>query len=321
MAEQSNVTQAMTPARLRLPWLDQARGAAVLGMIVFHAGWDAAAEGLLGAPVVGPAWQMFGHVVAASFLAISGFSLALGLRNGRPLAPVLRRIGLVFAAALAITAATRIAMPDGTIYFGILHSIAVGNVLALLLWRVPGGIVALFGLGIVVLPLLDTGWLPSNPWWVWLGLSGPAPATLDYRPLVPWAGVLLLGTVVGRLWPWRDNRPAIGGRLGPAFKLMGRHSFLIYLLHQAVLYPTVALLAQGLGTHGGDWLKAFESRCVSTCGETGATAAICLSSCSCARARVEATPLATELRSRPATTADRDSLGRIAGTCFAETAP
>jgi uncharacterized membrane protein len=69
------------------------------------------------------------------------------------------------------------------------------------------------------------------------------PITEDYVPVFPWIGVVLLGIYAGR-FIFMQNRPdrlslAPSGKLAGFFvrfpAWLGRHSLLIYLLHQPIL--------------------------------------------------------------------------------------
>ena len=80
-------------------------------------------------------------------------------------------------------------------------------------------------------PLFDT------PWLHWVGMMKHKPATEDYVPLFPWLGVVLVGVAVGH---WLLAREAVAvaalGRATPAWLAwLGRHSLLVYLLHQPLL--------------------------------------------------------------------------------------
>jgi len=77
---------------------------------------------------------------------------------------------------------------------------------------------------------------------LWLfGWVQPGFYSADYFPLFPWLFVFLLGTWAGAY--------VVEGRLPerfytwtvPFFPEVGRRSFLIYLLHQPVLYGLVSL--------------------------------------------------------------------------------
>jgi uncharacterized membrane protein len=66
----------------------------------------------------------------------------------------------------------------------------------------------------------------------------------DYRPLIPWFGVVLLGIFAGNVVYGSGRRPALFAGKAPTFARpllpLGRNSLFIYLIHQPIL---VALLA------------------------------------------------------------------------------
>jgi uncharacterized membrane protein len=63
---------------------------------------------------------------------------------------------------------------------------------------------------------------------------------VDYYPLLPWGGAALLGVACGRL-NYPDGRRRLSlpdlSAAAPvrALRFLGRHSLLIYLLHQPIL--------------------------------------------------------------------------------------
>ena len=67
------------------------------------------------------------------------------------------------------------------------------------------------------------------------------PAQGDFMPLFPWIGVFLIGCVAGRylysqkktLFP---GAPSWVKKISRPFEFMGRHSLIIYLVHQPVMY-------------------------------------------------------------------------------------
>jgi uncharacterized membrane protein len=128
------------------------------------------------------------------------------------------------------------------VYFGVLHFIALASVLGLLFVR-AGRFSLVAGILVIVL-----GVYYQSPWFDaagrrWIGLMTHKPATEDYVPLLPWFGVVLLGIssaaalqrLAHRLQP---SRVAAAWRVLAA---AGRHSLLIYLLHQPLLMGVLAL--------------------------------------------------------------------------------
>ena len=69
------------------------------------------------------------------------------------------------------------------------------------------------------------------------GLTYPGFFSADYFPLLPWAFLFLIGTSLGKLFCARDI-PLLRRRYPAALTFPGRHSLLIYLLHQPVYWLT-----------------------------------------------------------------------------------
>ena len=222
--------------------LDVVRGAAILGMFFYHLSFDLAffREIPPSFPFLWP-MRMFSHLVACTFLGLVGISLALAYAN-RPLgAGFARRLIVLWAAAGAVSLGTYVFAPEAFISFGILHCIAAASVLGGVATRAPTWVsVALGALLVAAPPLADAlGWHVA--WPMALGLSGREPMTLDWRPFAPWGGVTLLAYAAARsalgrraldaCSAWRS--PSLLAR-APAF--LGRHSLMIYLVHQPIFF-------------------------------------------------------------------------------------
>ncbi len=266
----------------RLAVIDAARGLALCGMVAFHADWDLAYGGWIASgPAESPVWSLFGQCVAVTFLALSGYSLVLARDRG--LRAALTRIGRLAAAAVLITGVTGRLFPHDVITFGMLHCIALSSLLALPLRRAPAA--AVFGAALlcVLAPTLCSTATLDGPLWAWLGLGLSPPRTLDYRPLLPWLGVVLFGMSVA-LSPlprpdWRIRTPA-----GRSLGVLGRHSLLIYCLHQPLLFglvmPAGWLHVAPFGQEPG-----ASGVCATRCMAEGAGEAGCVAACRCLLAR------------------------------------
>jgi uncharacterized membrane protein len=91
----------------------------------------------------------------------------------------------------------------------------------------------------------------GSPWLLWLGLAPEGFYSLDYLPLLPWFGVVLMGIALGDFlyhgYKRRIALPDLGGALlVRPLAFLGRNSLLIYFVHQPAL---IALLY--LGSAGG----------------------------------------------------------------------
>jgi uncharacterized membrane protein len=217
----------------RIVWLDVARAVAVLGMVVYHFTFDLAMFGYIDpqTPVTG-FWALFARAVAGSFIALAGFGLVLSHGQGIGWARFWRRFGIVAGAAGLVTLATYFVMPGQFIYYGVLHSIAVSSLLGLAFLRLPAGVLIVAAAGVIELPMVWRSEAFDAPMLWWVGLSPYVRPSMDFEPLFPWFGPFLIGMAVAKLVLARGNL-ARGDAGGIGF--IGRHSLMIYLVHQPIL--------------------------------------------------------------------------------------
>lgn len=248
----------------RLWEVDAVRTLAIAMMVAYHAAYDLTRLApTLGVDAFSPGWRALQVATGSTFLFVVGVSLAIsngrgraaGLRGRALYRRHLRRALQVAAAAALVSVATRVALGDQWVRFGVLHCIAVAMLVGPLLvrlrwWNVPLG-VAVIAAGI---------WLDQRPPTDSFGLyvlgvprEGATPA--DWYPLTPWLGVMMIGLAAGlalypagRRGPWtrRLPQPSSARALGAP----GRHSLPIYLGHQLVLIP---LIAASLALAGVSW--------------------------------------------------------------------
>jgi len=193
------------------------------------------------------AWTVAQHFFAGLFVLLSGVSSTLTRSNTR------RGLRLL-AVALALTLATYLIAvwlhlfdPADTILFGILHCLAVSMLLyGAAFKKVSAAANALLGAGVVglaaLLPILKKALVIRSDWLIPFGLPSPTFSSLDYFPLIPWFGVFLIGAALGRsvyakkegLLPWRMPANFVN--------FAGRHSLLIYILHQPVIMGLLYVL-------------------------------------------------------------------------------
>lgn len=236
------------PAGRRIVALDAARGLAIAAMISYHFMWDLYFTGFWDVNAArDPLLRLYAKGIAASFLTVAGIALFLAHGRGIRWRPFVKRLALVAGAAALVTAGSWFAFPDSFIFFGILHCIAVSSVVALPFLRAPAwaafaGAAVTFALPLAVAsPALET----MATWW--LGLGEYPPVSNDYVPLFPWAGFVLVGIGLARLFAprldaARDWQPRTAP--GRALVFAGRHSLVIYLTHQIVLLGLLIGLGQ-----------------------------------------------------------------------------
>ena len=273
--------------RARIDAIDAARGIALGGMVVYHLIWDFAHFGLI-APTApfAPATRALSHVVASAFLALVGVSLALAHPHGLRREAFARRLALIVGAAALVTAASYAIDADEPILFGILHCIVVASLIAALFVAAPYWAALAVGAIAIAAPFAFTSPAFNPPALVWLGLGTVAPSTLDWRPLLPWAGVVLIGlgltqAAAPRLagWSWTAWRPARWPGRTTAFA--GRHSLLIYLVHQPILFGLLWSVVTATGLEERRAREAYLAACPPACVSHGGDASVCARACAC----------------------------------------
>lgn len=275
---------ATTSGRIQL--VDLARGIALLAMFVFHFAYDLSNFGLIETDIAfEPGWRLFARCIAGSFLVIVGASLVLATRKGLNRSAFLKRLAMVVAAAAAVTIGTFFAMRDNFIFFGILHHVALASVLALPFLRLPIVLVVLAAVIAFALPAFVDLPLFDQPWAVWLGFSHAPIQTADFVPVFPWFGCVLTGIALARLvLPRLDGTAAAGWRPGsrPARIICwgGRHSLLVYLVHQPVFIGLIMLATQVVTPLSPDE-RAFRGECQRSCTGPSLSGQACQEICSC----------------------------------------
>ena len=233
----------------RIPLLDLARTAALAGMVAFHFSYDLLLFDLV--PRAYAASDFFyyhARLVAGSFLVLAGLGLWLAHGQGIRWPAFWRRFVKVAGAAGLVTAVTWAAMPDYYIYFGILHAIALYSLLGLAALRLPALITAIIALGFIAGSVYLPGPTLDAPLLRFLGLGTLPAQTMDFEPVFPWFAAVLMGIALGQtgtrlgLWAYLVGVPA--GTWVDRLGWPGRHSLMIYLIHQPVLLGLIWAYAQ-----------------------------------------------------------------------------
>ena len=237
--------------------IDALRGIAVVAMVLYHFSYDLAFfAGLFDVGFFRSGLGLgAGRVIGGSFIFLAGLSLTLSYGRatasrsaGESLFRKYLLRGLrIFSCGMAITLVTWIFLPNGTIVFGILHLIGASIILAYPFLNLKSPNVAL-GAACIAAGVLLRNLGVQSPWLVWLG-TDPTFFMLDYWPIFPWFGVMLLGVAAGNaLYGDRRKRaapPIPRPRTVRPLAFLGRHSLTVYLVHQPVLLAALALLGVG----------------------------------------------------------------------------
>jgi uncharacterized membrane protein len=226
--------------------VDAARGVAILMMVVYHFTYDLYAFGGYDVDAVSGFWARFADATASLFLFLVGVSLAIvHARSGGGFRKYLFRGLRILGYGLVLTAVF-LAFGMGIVAFGILHLIGVSIILAYPFLNLKYANlllgVLIFGAGLY----LQAGDPTGSAWLLPLGVVPEGWIMPDYRPLLPWFGVVLIGLFFGNVVYGDGRRP--GSIPDPAPTLsrpllpLGRNSLVIYLVHQPVMMVLLAAL-------------------------------------------------------------------------------
>ncbi|MDO5040520.1 MAG: heparan-alpha-glucosaminide N-acetyltransferase domain-containing protein [Peptoniphilus sp.] len=236
----------------RVHSLDSFRGFTIVSMVLYHLFYDLVY--IFNCDIsfytienVRP-WQIS---IAVSFFTISGISATLSERG-----KLLKRGLILTLLGILITLVTSVAIPDERIVFGVLSGLgasmiilyfsakALGGfderflapiflVLFLIFYSISSGVVNLF---FAEIPVSETLYEHNL---FFLGFPSREFTSSDYFPLIPWVFIYHFGYFLG-LYLKKNDFFGIYGRENILSKI-GRHSLVIYLLHQVVIYMILYL--------------------------------------------------------------------------------
>lgn len=256
-------------ARARLQSVDVYRGLALVAMAAYHACWDLNYYGLITVGIgVDPIWISAQRAILTAFLLLAGASLALAHADGIHWRGFWKREAILVAAAAAVSIGTWFLFQDAFAWFGVLHLIALGSLLALPFVVAPLWAGILAAIFVLALPALYSSDLFDPRWLDWIGFFRVTPETADLVPVFPWLGVMLIGVVGMRLL---RQAPAFtwssGQRVVRALAVLGRWSLLFYLLHQPILFGIVTPVASAVNSAEQAKLTGFLQSCQTNCME------------------------------------------------------
>lgn len=234
---------------MRYSILDCIRGFTVISMVFYHIIWDAVY--LFGADMSwyrsagGYIWQ---QITCCTFILLSGFCWSLGKKK-------LKRGLTVFGAGIIITLITLIFMPEQKILFGVLTLLgscmlilipleklllktnstvgfSISLLLFLLLKNIDAGYLGIGSLKLFYLPKE----IYKNIFTAYLGFPAPSFFSADYFPIIPWLFLFITGYFLFRIIKEKGMLFYLSKNRIPPLAFIGRHSLVIYILHQPLIY-------------------------------------------------------------------------------------
>ncbi len=241
----------------RLAGLDTIRGITLLSMMLYHTCWDLVF--LFGKKIPGYSglggyvWQ---QSICWTFILLAGFCWSLGSHH-------LKRGLIVSGSGILITFVTLLVMPESRVIFGVLT--LIGSCMLLLIpkeklllkLRAEIGLAGSFLL-FLLFRNVNTGYLGSENWNIlklpdgfyenlfttYLGFPQKGFFSADYFSLLPWFFLFLTGFYLYQLVQKNHMMEKLFSWGVPGFDVIGRHSLLIYLLHQPVVFGISWMLFQ-----------------------------------------------------------------------------
>lgn len=227
--------------------IDSIRGFALINMVLFHLLYDIF---MIYSPSKGWALNPFTiaweRMICFTFITVSGISLNFSRK------PIKRGV-IVFLISVGITAVTYFFMPSELIIFGILSFLGfamivcgalknllnrvnslIGTIASLLLFAVfyglPERYFGFFGIKIFDLPSQMYQFNILAPF----GLPSPGFRSSDYFPIFPWIFLFVFGFFLWKLIREHGTDRFFTLKV-PFLDLVGRHSLIIYIVHQPII--------------------------------------------------------------------------------------
>ena len=226
--------------------VDLLRGCAIILMVLYHLLFDLNYFAVYDIHVTSGIPLAMARTAASLFLLLVGLSLTLSYSRSRLmgreeefLPHLLKRSGWTLGLAIGVTCVTYLAIGRGFIVFGVLHLIGLSLLLAYPFLRLQKANFV-FGSAIILLGKYFGAFRVGFPWLLWLGLAPANFYSVDYFPVLPWFGVILLGMGLGSLlYPGYRRSFSLpdlsASDIAVVLTFLGQNSLAIYLVHQPLI--------------------------------------------------------------------------------------
>lgn len=235
--------------------LDTIRGFTLISMILYHGIWDLVYIFGVNMPwYESKAAYIWQQSICWTFILLSGFCWSLGQKK-------LKRGLMVLGGSVLISLATIWFMPDSIILFGVLSLIGTSMLAMIPLDKVLKKVNSYFAgaicfavfiltkhtsggslrIGAYEILELPKG-LYANLLTAYLGFPAPEFASSDYFPIIPWIFLYMTGYFLYQIFDKLDWKKYLSGIHWKPLAWIGRHSLLIYMLHQPVVYGVLCVV-------------------------------------------------------------------------------
>ena len=228
--------------------IDVSRGFAILLMFIYHFSYDLNYYGFIQQNFTQDSfWINFRLVIVTLFLLVMGISLYLSCYRGLAKKRFQQRLLLLIFYSSLVSISSWVMYPKAMIFFGILHFITIASVLGLLFIRL-GKANLIIGLSLIIISLNINHPFFDQAYMQWFGLMTKLPIAVDYVPLLPWFGVVLLGIYLGQELSQQSSKSRIKcwhgtGKVSKTLAFGGRYSLHIYMLHQPLFLGILYIIS------------------------------------------------------------------------------
>ena len=244
-----------TQIKQRLPFIDLIRGITIIEMISYHFLWDLVY--LYNADI--PWYKSHGayiwqQSICWTFILLAGFSWHLGKKH-------MKRGLWAFGGGVIVSLVTAIVLPNDRVRYGVLTLIGSCILIWILLDKVLKKIPAGVGVSVsFVLFLILRSWTKQDPiqlsdnllnvTWLksvlaYIGFPQAGFSSTDYFPLLPWIFLFATGYF---LYSFLQEKGLINRLFGkwkvPGINFLGKHSLIIYMIHQPICYVVAFLVSE-----------------------------------------------------------------------------
>jgi uncharacterized membrane protein len=221
-------------------------------MIIFHILYDINYFDILNVNLGSLPIRIFNYSIGTIFLLLVGISLTLSYSRVKETLTkkdiklkFIKRGLKILILGILITGITWYFLKEGFVVFGVLHCIGVSIIIAYPFLRFRF-LNLMIGAVLIIIGVLLKSLTFNFDWLVWLGFKPSQFYSIDYFPLLPWFGVILIGIFLGntfyisykRIYKLKDLSSIKVVRF---FNYLGRHSLVIYFLHHililSIIYP------------------------------------------------------------------------------------
>lgn len=244
----SNVKQSFQ----RFWEIDLLRGIAIIMMIVFHFLYDINYFNIYKINLYSGYFLIYVYMIGTFFFLLIGISLTLSYNKAKKTLTkkelqlkYLYRGLKIFGLGLLITLITWRFLNEGYVIFGVLHCIGLSIILGYLFinFRYFN---LIFGFVLIFIGLILKNFTFNFQWLIWLGFKPTLFYTLDYFPLLPWFGVILIGIFLGNILYPKHSRifkliDLSELKIIRLFGYLGQNALIIYFIHQPILLSLIYL--------------------------------------------------------------------------------